>query len=58
MPHTEHAFALLPPAMLSVWHVHLGLHTWVSLKGRAMHIWSFGYDFSCAIIMGYAGLRL
>ena len=58
MPHVKHMCVLLPFKMLNIRHTHLGLHTWVSLKGRAICIWSFGYNFAYAIKMGCAGFKL
>ena len=49
---------LLPLIRPHIRHVRLGLHIVVSLKGSTMSIWSFGYGFACATIMGCGGLRL
>ena len=58
MPHVRYVCVLLPLVIYNIRHTHLGLHIWVSLKGRATCIWSFGYDFACAITMRYAGFKL
>ena len=49
---------LLPLTMLNIRRGHLSLYIWVSLKGKATCIWSFGCDFTCAITMGCARFRL
>ena len=58
VPHVRHVCVLLPLVMLNVRHARLGLYIWVSLKGKATHIWSFGYSFVCAITTGCVGFKL
>ena len=57
-PHVRHVYILQPLIRPYIMHAHLGLNRAVSLKGRITHIWSFGYGFSYATAMGYAGFRL
>ena len=58
MPYVRHVCVLLHLIMPHVKYAHLGLHIGVSLKGRAVRIWSFGCGFACAITMACAGLKL
>ena len=57
-PCVRHVRVLLPLARLHVRHVRLGLYIALFLKGGTTCIWSFGYGFACATVMGCAGFRL
>ena len=57
-PHVRYVCILLPLVRPHVRHVHLSLHIVVSLRGRTTCIWSFGYGFACATVMGCVRFRL
>ena len=57
-PHVGHVCVLLPLVRPHVRHARLGLHITVSSKGRRTLIWSFGFGFACATVMGCAWFRL
>ena len=58
MPHGRHVCVLLTLVILNVRHVHLDLHIWVSLKGRATCIWSFVCGFAFSITIRCAKFKL
>ena len=58
LPYVRHVCVLLLLIMLSVRHMHLGLYIWVSMKGRAICIKSYGFSFACAIITRCSGFKL
>ena len=57
-PPVRHVCVLQPLVRPYIMHAHLSLCIAVSLKGRTIRIWSFGYGFTYATAMGCAGFRL